>query len=59
MLNAILSHWAIYAYAAYVLIILILCVIYRDRPVRVSRTILRLPKEAEMLTVRWRPRAFR
>ena len=59
MLNAILSHWAIYGYAVYVLIILILCVIYRDRPVRVSRTLWRLPEEAEMLTAHWRSRALR
>lgn len=59
MLNVILSHWAIYLYAVYVLVIVILCVVYRDRSVRVYRRIRHLPGEAQMLTAHWRPRTFR
>lgn len=59
MLNIILSHWAIYLYVVYVLVILILCVVYRDRSVRVYRRIRRLPGEARIVAARWHPRALR
>ena len=59
MLNVILSHWAIYLYAVYVFVILILCVVYRDRSVRVYRRIRHLPGEGQFLKARWQPRTFR
>jgi hypothetical protein len=36
MLDVLLSHWAVYVYAAYVLVMIVLCLVYRPRGNTVS-----------------------
>jgi hypothetical protein len=42
MLDIILSHWMTYLYAAYVLVLVVLCLVYRPRVGTVSRKLRQL-----------------
>lgn len=32
MLDILLSHWAVYFYAAYLVVLVVLCIVYRPQP---------------------------
>lgn len=59
MLNILLSHWAIYAYAAYVLGLIILCIVYRPPVNTFHRQLRQIHPRMRMMTPRHHLRPFR
>ncbi|HEY7310683.1 MAG TPA: hypothetical protein VH643_15070 [Gemmataceae bacterium] len=49
MLDIILSHWLTYVYVVYVLVLIVLCVIYRPRVTTFYTKLRRLPPRARLL----------
>jgi hypothetical protein len=59
MLNILLSHWAIYLYAAYVLVLAVLCIVYRPRVSTFHHNLRQFsPRASRMMTPRPQLRSF-
>jgi len=50
MLDIILSHWLTYVYVAYVLVLVVFCIVYRPRVTMFYTKLRRLPRRARLLT---------
>jgi hypothetical protein len=59
MLNILLSHWAIYVYAAYVLVLAVLCIVYRPRVNTFHRKLRQFRPRVRMIMPRHHVRPFR
>ncbi len=57
MLDILLSHWAIYLFVPYVLILFVLLLVYREEPVRIYRKVRWIPGHVGRMALqrRWRP----
>jgi hypothetical protein len=59
MLDILLSHWAVYAYGAYVLGLIILCIAHRPQVNTFHRTLRQSHPRVRMMTPRHHLRPFR
>jgi hypothetical protein len=61
MFDILLSHWAIYLYVTYVVILFALLLVYRQTPVRIYRKVRWIPGHMGRMAaqMRLRPRPLR